>query len=104
MDALIEHLIEEGFAIRQGQCMIFVRTLRQRELEAERGRITGGTGARFRSTMEGELIVGTAAAGPGVRPLRHDRRWSGVQLGALEPLARTTSRPSGFGHYADYQN
>jgi type IV secretory pathway VirD2 relaxase len=62
MDARVEFLISEGLARRQGQRVIFVRslleTLRRRELDTAGAKISAETGLPYHSVAEGEGIAG----------------------------------------------
>ncbi len=62
MEARSEYLVNEGFARRQGQRVIFVRdlldTLRRRDLNAAGAKFSVETGLPYRSTAEGESIAG----------------------------------------------
>jgi type IV secretory pathway VirD2 relaxase len=62
MDRRVDHLIEEGFARRQGQRIVFARdllnTLKQRELSEESSKITAQTGLPYRPSAEGEHVSG----------------------------------------------
>ncbi|ADZ68727.1 relaxase/mobilization nuclease domain-containing protein [Polymorphum gilvum] len=63
LDSRAEHLIEKGFAERQGRSVIFnrnlLRTLRQREVDALADRIAGQTGRAFNQSGTGEFVAGT---------------------------------------------
>jgi len=63
MDTRRAHLIEEGFAQRQGQRVIYARdllaTLRKRELEEAAANIVARTGLAHQPYAEGEHIAGT---------------------------------------------
>lgn len=62
MDRRAEYLIDQGFAQRQGQRVIFARdllnTLRQRELNEAASRLSAETGLSHRPSAEGEHIAG----------------------------------------------
>ena len=62
MDRRIDHLANEGFALRQGQRTIFVRdlldTLRRRELSAAATKLSAETGLVRRPLTEGENVGG----------------------------------------------
>ena len=62
MERRVDHLTEEGFALRQRQRVIFVRdlldTLRRRELNEETAKIAAETGLAYRPRLEGEHVTG----------------------------------------------
>ncbi len=62
MEARAEHLIEEGFARRQGQRIILQRdllaTLRRRELDAVGAQLSGETGLSRHQAAAGEHVAG----------------------------------------------
>ena len=62
MNARIDHLVEEGFARRQGQRFIFARdlldNLRTRELEAVAARFAAETSLAYQSASDGEHVAG----------------------------------------------
>lgn len=62
MDRRVEYLIDQGFAQRQGQRVIFARdllnTLRQRELNEATSRLSAETGLSYRPSAEGEHVAG----------------------------------------------
>ena len=62
IDARADHLIDEGLAKRQGQCIVLQRnllaTLRRRELEAVGEKLAAETGLSHRPAQAGEHIAG----------------------------------------------
>jgi type IV secretory pathway VirD2 relaxase len=62
MESRAEHLIEQGFARRQGQQIIYARnlisTLRQRELDSVGEKLTSEIGVPFRKSATGEYVAG----------------------------------------------
>jgi type IV secretory pathway VirD2 relaxase len=62
MDRRMDHLIEQGFATRQGQRVVFARglvnTLRQRELDSAAVRLSNETGLVHHPAADGERIAG----------------------------------------------
>jgi Protein of unknown function (DUF3363) len=89
MERRVDHLVREGLARRQGQRAAFTRdlikTLRRRELDAAAAKLADETGL---GTDRPEYYRRdlSAAGGARVRPLRHDRRWTWLPVGA--PAAR----------------
>jgi len=65
MDARIEHLIEQGFARRHGQRVVFARdlldTLRRRELEAAAAQSSSSVGVPYHAAKEGERVAARPA-------------------------------------------
>lgn len=63
MEARADHLVEQGFAQRRGQRVIFNRdllsTLRQRELNTIGEKLAGETGAPFQKVGAGDYVAGT---------------------------------------------
>ncbi|MBZ9683562.1 MULTISPECIES: relaxase/mobilization nuclease domain-containing protein [unclassified Mesorhizobium] len=62
MDRRAEHLIEQGFAERQGGSVIFTRnlidSLRKREIEALGEKLAGETGRPFNRSTSGDYVAG----------------------------------------------
>lgn len=62
MESRTEHLIEQGFARRQGQQVIYARnlleTLRRRELDSIGEKLTAEMGMPFRKSATGEYVTG----------------------------------------------
>ena len=62
MDRRVNHLVEVGWARRQGQRVVFARdllnTLRQRELDEVSARVAAETGLAHRRSAEGEHVAG----------------------------------------------
>ncbi|AEQ52831.1 relaxase/mobilization nuclease domain-containing protein [Pelagibacterium halotolerans] len=63
LEARTDHLIEEGLARREGQRIVFARsllaTLRRRELDALGERLAAETGSPFQKAASGEYVAGT---------------------------------------------
>jgi|SRR5580658_7535 type IV secretory pathway VirD2 relaxase len=63
MERRIDHLAEEGLARRQGQRVLFARslldTLRQRELDVAVARLSAETGLPHQPSAEGQYVAGT---------------------------------------------
>lgn len=62
MEARVDHLVEEGFARRQGQRIMFARdllaTLQRRELEEAAAKLSADTHLAYQPAAEGEHIAG----------------------------------------------
>ena len=93
MDARVEHLIGQGLARREGQRVIFVGdlldNLRQRELDATA--LRSSQAPVCLCCPAGRASPSSASIGGAsihIRPLRHDRQRTRIQLGPLEPVAR----------------
>ena len=62
MNSRVEHLIGEGLAKRQAQCAVFARdlldTLRQRDLDAAKARVSSNTRLAHRFVEDSETVAG----------------------------------------------